>query len=100
MDELKRQLADGKISQKQYNTLIAQMIKEQTDRDEAARLDAWKEEVRKAPLDIKKKMAKEASATASIFAAIEEDSMDRRSLNTLANRLFFAGRGGATSGVF
>ena len=100
MDELKRQLADGKISQKQYNILVAQAIKEATDRDEAARLDSWKEAIRKAPLAEKKKMAKEAAATASIFAAIEEDSMDRRALNTLAYRLSFAGRGGATSSVF
>ena len=100
MDELKRQLAEGKITQKQYNILVAQLVKEQTERDEAARLDTWKEEVRKSPLAIKKKMAKEASATASIFAAIEEDSMDRRALNTLAYRLSFAGRGGSTSSVF
>jgi hypothetical protein len=100
MDALKLQLAEGKITQKQYNTLVAQYIQEQTQRDEDARMDSWKEEVRKAPLQVKKKMAKEASATASIFAAIEDDSMDRRALNTLAQRLFFAGRGGATSGVF
>ena len=100
MDELKRQLAEGKITQKQYNILVDQLVKEQTERDEAARLDTWKEEVRKSPLALKKKMAKEASATASIFAAIEEDSMDRRALNRLAYRLHHASRGGATSSVF
>ena len=100
MDKYKQMLADGKITQEEYDTLMVAHVRKQRAIDEEGRNEAWDKRLRDAPLAEKKKMAREAAANATILSAKQEDWQDRKDLASLGRRLAFAAKGGTASSVF
>ena len=100
MEKYKQMLAEGKITQEEYDTLKAAYFRKQRLVEEEDRNEAWDKRLRDAPLQEKKKMAREAAANATILAAKQADWEDRKELSALGRRMSFAARGGATSSVF
>ena len=100
MDKYKQMLADGKITREEYDLLKAAYFRKQRLIEEEDRDEAWNKRLRDAPLQEKKKMAREAAANATILSAKQEDWQDRKDLSNLGRRLSFAARGGSTAGVF
>ena len=96
----KQMLADGKITNEEYDTLMVAHARKQRAIDEEGRNEAWDKRLRDAPLQEKKKMAREAAANATILAAKQADWEDRKELSALGRRMSFAARGGATTSVF
>ena len=100
MEKYKQMLAQGKITQEEYDTLKAAYFRKQRLVEEEDRNEAWDKRLRDAPLQEKKKMAREAAANATILAAKQADWEDRKELSALGRRMSFAARGGATTSVF
>ena len=100
MAKYKQMLADGKITNEEYDTLMVAHARKQRIIDEEGRSEAWDKRLRDAPLKEKKKMAREAAANATILSAKQEDWQDRKDLSNLGRRMSFAARGGAIDGVF
>ena len=97
-------LAAGAIPQALADRLLAQyhvaQSSKQKQMDADAKLDQWKQDLIKAPMQLKSKMAKEKAMDANILSAYEEDRFTRREMQSLARRLLYGSRSSSGANIF
>jgi len=91
--KLKDLLADGHITQRQYEQGIEDWNRNKAIADDAEKAEIWKAELEKASMTQKKKMIKDKVIDLRVEAALAEDTFDSRSKRRKASGLNFALRG-------
>ena len=92
-----RLLKDGHITQDEHDGLVAQYNAQKAERDNAAKAEAWLQEVENASFTQKKKMIKDKVIDLRVESALTEDNYEARQKRRTASSLNFALRG--TGGV-